>query len=669
MSSRAGAIRAGRAFVEAYLDSTQLEKGLGRAKDKLNSFSRQVRAIGGSLAGIGTAIVAPMALAIKSFSAAGDQLDKMSKRSGFAVETLSALDFAASQSGASIEQLDKALAAMARFSVMANRGLATATDLLDELGLSVEDVTKGSAEEKFLKIAQKISEVEDPTLKAGMALQVFGRQGRELLPMLQGGERGIAALMERAKELGIIMSKEDAEAAAEMTDSLDELSRSVKFLIFTVARELIPEAMDFSRFMTDTIPQIREWLGENKEMIVNVAKLGASLAAAGGGMIALAAATSTMATAAGTASAAVKLLTANIAMLKKTAAAAFAIAGILLVARHIYTTNDAVQELSRSLKNTIKLDKELASRRSGKNSQVLEKANRLEGPAKGEFLNSELEKAQKNLSRMRDSLVGQKKLVEQLTPTWLSLWQAGRGAYKVEKQELDAINARIKQQEKFIKELTQAKQQHQKEIQEKSSRTIEEVTSINGILSRLNEELETFGLDAGEKAIRELKKLNANEKELATARQKLAELSAKQAEEEARKAQEEKLKRAQEKADEAAKSIADMLNNLANEVSDLKLPKSQRGMQPGIRRLESLGATPEQIERFKTLYKEMQRLRNEDGQKNNQKSISSQGGTFSSLSSLMFGRVKEKEITEGDKLVAKGINQVKKVIEESGGLT
>lgn len=597
----AGAIRAGKAYVEASLDATKLKKGLGQVQDRLKKFSANIGAVGKSFLALGAAIVVPLAAAVKQFSAAGDQLDKMSKRTGFAVETLSALDFAASQSGASLDQLDKALAAMARFSLMASRGLATATDVLDELGLSIEDVTGGTGEEKFLKLASKISEIEDPTLKAGMALQVFGRQGRELLPMLSGGEEGIEALMERARELGIVMTEEDATAAAQFTDQMDELMRSAKFLGTTIARELMPSAMNFSKFVTEVIPSVREWLEENGEMILLLAKVGAGLLVAGVGLIALAALLSAAATVAGVAKAAVDLLNISLASTARAGAVAFAITGILLFAREVYKANQAVQDLNNNLEKSSELDSQLNSKTAGKNAGVLEKAGTLSGSGKTEFLSSELEMAEKNLAGMNSSLNGQKKLLNDLSPTWRSLWQSGKAEFDVEKQELDAINGRLKTQKKFVNDLRKAQAEAAKNENQELVRTTEELSGIDSVLGGLNEQLETFGMDAGEKAVRKLETLNANEAELAEAREKLAELSLKEAEAADAKKKEEADKKAEENADK----VADILNDLWMEMAETDLSAIEKTIAEQRRSLEELGATPEQLAMAEAITRQM----------------------------------------------------------------
>lgn len=649
MSSKAGAIRAGRAYVEAFLDATQLEKSLGKIKDRLKTFSRQIGAIGGVMAGMGTAVIAPMAAAVKVFADAGDKLHKMSQRTGVSVETLSALDYAATQSGTSIEGLEKAMAGMARFALQVSQGSGEAAKDIEALGLSVNDLQSGTAEERFLKLARAIRGIEDPVERAGMSMRVFGKSGRDMLPLIAGD---MDALMARAKELGITMSQEDADAAAQLTDALDELYRSVGSVGKTIATALIPKAVEFSKWLQGAIPEVRAWLAENNEMVVTVAKLGATLMATGTGILALAAALNAASTVAGAASVAAKLLNGNLLTLGKTAGAAFAVAGILMFAKAVYDANKDVQALNKSLQESARLDNVLADRRSGQHTATLDKANQMEGAERQAFLDDELKRAQRELEGMNASLAGQKKLVEELEPTWKGMWQSGRGEWQVEKQELDTINSQIQQQRKFVEQLRAAKRAQQAESEEFAARDEEEVRGINSILDRLNEQLETFGMDAGEKAVRELEKLNANEEELAEARQKLADLADKEATAAAQKAAEDEQRRAEEEAAAASESIANMLQALADEVSDLKLPEAEREMEKRLRELSRLGANEEQLAAAKALLDEKSAMSGKGTTVTD--SPSSQGGTFSALAGLMFSD-SSKDVTKGDQEIIKAV--------------
>ncbi len=281
------AIRAGRAFVELFLDDSKMVRGLKSAARRLKMFGASVRSIGVGLFVAGAGIATPLIAATKQFASTGDKLDKMSKRTGFAVETLSKLGFAAEQSGASLEQFDRAAAAMARFALQADRGLSTATDVLDKLGISTNDFLAKSPEDKFLQLASAIADIADPTLRAGVALQVFGRQGRELLPLLNGGSQAIAELMAEAERLGLVISTEDAVAAADFTDALQELWSQIKAVTFAIGAPIAKAFTRFIRSNQDALAEVIAWTKENGDLVKGILKLTAGLLAFAGAVVAL----------------------------------------------------------------------------------------------------------------------------------------------------------------------------------------------------------------------------------------------------------------------------------------------------------------------------------------------------------------------------------------------
>jgi hypothetical protein len=281
----AQAIRAGAAYVELYTKDHRLVRGLARASRRLQAFGASVRAMGLKVAATGTAMLVPLLGAAKVFASAGDQLDKMRARTGFSAEALSELGFAAEQGGASIETLERSLAGMARFSVMAERGLSTATDILDMLGVSVDQFKQAGPEERFKLLAEAISRIEDPTLRAGLALNVFGRSGRELLPMLEGGRASIEALQEEARRLGITLTDDDATSAAELTDALNRLRRQLKAIVVQIGAALAPMLTEMQKRIAPLIASVIKWIKENKTLIITVFKIAASVVAAGVALI------------------------------------------------------------------------------------------------------------------------------------------------------------------------------------------------------------------------------------------------------------------------------------------------------------------------------------------------------------------------------------------------
>ncbi|MBS3735537.1 MAG: hypothetical protein KGY99_11565, partial [Phycisphaerae bacterium] len=245
-----GAIRAGRAFVELFADDSKLVRGLRRAEKRLKAFGDRIRNLGLKLAGLGAAMLAPMLGATKAFGSMGDQVAKMAKRTGFGVEALSELTFAASQTGTSLEAMETGFRRMQRSIYDAGRGLSTQTDALADLGLEYKDLAGLAPERQFKMLAEAISRVEDPTRKAALAQALFGRAGTQLLPMMASGAKGIEILQAEARRLGLTMSGEDAQAAEQFTDALDALWKVVKMGVFHVGAALAPVLEEIAETFT-----------------------------------------------------------------------------------------------------------------------------------------------------------------------------------------------------------------------------------------------------------------------------------------------------------------------------------------------------------------------------------------------------------------------------------
>ncbi len=281
MPVSAKGIRAGRAFVELFVDDKKLVRGLRRAEKKLKAFGQSIRNIGLKMAGLGAAMLAPMLAAAKAFSSMGDQVAKMAKRTGLSVEALSELNFVASQTGTEFAALEKAFGRMQRSIYDAGRELSTAVDALADLGLKFEDLDGLSPERQFKLLADRISQVEDPTRRAAIAMSLFGRSGTALLPMFAKGAAGIEALQKEARRLGLTISAEDAAAAEEFTDALDALWKVVKMGVFRVGAALAPVLKQLAETITDVAVKVGEWIEANRELIVTAAKVAAAVLASG----------------------------------------------------------------------------------------------------------------------------------------------------------------------------------------------------------------------------------------------------------------------------------------------------------------------------------------------------------------------------------------------------
>lgn len=253
-------IKAGSAYVELMLKSKKFRDGLAAAGKRLVSFAK-----GAAIAGTAAAAAAAggVAYAIRQYIKMGDTLDKMSQRTGLGVEALSELDHAAQQSGASLSDVERSTRRMQKTLLDAQRGLQSSRDAFENLGLSVDRLASQSPEEQFQTIADALASVEDASLRAGLAQNVFGRSGTMLVPMVEN----MADLRQEARDLGMTMSGDAASGAARLLDAFSIVGRQIRVMTFEVGAAAAP----FIERLLPTIQQYAvnaiEWIRQSGDYI------------------------------------------------------------------------------------------------------------------------------------------------------------------------------------------------------------------------------------------------------------------------------------------------------------------------------------------------------------------------------------------------------------------
>jgi hypothetical protein len=277
----ASGIRAGAAYVELFVKDSRLVKGLNAAAARLKAFGASIQALGTKLAGLGITLAIPFLGAAKLFADMGDDMAKMSARTGVAVEALSELRYAAQQSGAGAEDLERGLRTMNRNVVEAARGSVQARRNLSRLGLTIADLTGLSPDQQFELIADRLSRIQNPANRATIAMEIFGRTGANLLPLLSSGAEGIRGLRREANSLGLTMSTEDAQAAEKFSDAMSTLWRSLKQVAFMVGAALAPTLKQIAEWITRVAANLAGWIDENREVITVIGAVIAGIVGVG----------------------------------------------------------------------------------------------------------------------------------------------------------------------------------------------------------------------------------------------------------------------------------------------------------------------------------------------------------------------------------------------------
>jgi hypothetical protein len=279
-------IRAGRAFIEIGADEKYV-KALDRAGKKLHALGGQVMKVGTQItAASGGALAAVLGTSV-AFASMGDELSKASDRTGMAVESLSALKYAAEQSDATLGDVVTGIRFMQRSLVEAAGGSKEAKAAIEGLGLSAEAVLKLSPDEQFKLIADRISRIENPAKRSAAAMGIFGRGASALLPLFKDGSKGMAELSKRAEELGIIIGKEDAAAATVFGDTLDDLWKQIKAVTFQIGAAIANALQPYAEATTRVLKTVIDFVKNNRQLVVTAALVVAGVVAMGAAVVTL----------------------------------------------------------------------------------------------------------------------------------------------------------------------------------------------------------------------------------------------------------------------------------------------------------------------------------------------------------------------------------------------
>lgn len=219
---------AGTVTIDFAAETAKFQAELKKVNATLKSMQSDFGAVSGVISKAGTAFAGIVsvgsiaALARQAFSAA-DAIGDAAARAGLATSEFSRLAFAAEASDASMAALEGGVRNLRKTLAEATNGSAQAEQSFARLALKSADLVGLPLNEQLGLIADQFKRVVDPAERTRIALDLFGKSGTELIPLLQRGSAGIKELREEADRLGITMRDGAAAGVSALDDALKRL--------------------------------------------------------------------------------------------------------------------------------------------------------------------------------------------------------------------------------------------------------------------------------------------------------------------------------------------------------------------------------------------------------------------------------------------------------------
>lgn len=217
-----------------FIDTAQANESLAKTDEKAEKTGSSFKDIAGKAAAVGSAVVGASAAAVgglvsmaNNAASTADTIDKGSIRMGVSTEYYQQLGYAAGQSGVEMSTLEKA----------AKKLEGTDLNLQDAMD---QIMGMATAEER----AQKASELFGDAVAYQMS------------PLIEQSQDSFNGLIDRADELGLVMSDDMVKAGVTMGDTMSDVQQSFNAIVTKLGGSLMPVVQEFLDLILEFMPFI-----------------------------------------------------------------------------------------------------------------------------------------------------------------------------------------------------------------------------------------------------------------------------------------------------------------------------------------------------------------------------------------------------------------------------
>ena len=216
-------------------EANGLTQALQNVSDKAGVVSEKTKGLSTLAGGLG---IAMLGNAYASAQAA-DELNTLSRNLGVSVEELQKMQYASDLIDVSMDQMTGSMEKL-------TKQMGSNSKVFEELGINIynADGSLRDATDVWYESLEALSQVENGTERDRLAMELFGKSAMDLSGIIDDGGAGLKEYGQEAEDMGLILSKDDVDAANKFNDAIDKLKATAgaSFLEMgaTLAEELTP---------------------------------------------------------------------------------------------------------------------------------------------------------------------------------------------------------------------------------------------------------------------------------------------------------------------------------------------------------------------------------------------------------------------------------------------
>lgn len=283
-------------IVQLGADSSDMVKGLKKAKTEVEVFQESLKGISNMMVGIGGMSVAAVGGAIAATKSWAEAVNDLEDKTNMSAESCSELLYVTQAVGLSMSDAGDSLSKMSKNSVKAYMSIVAAneagtqsTDIFTKYGITITDANGKllSAQDILANVAKRHREMANGVAKTSMEMEIFGRSGAKLNDLLNLTQEQLNGMTQRARAAGLVLDHETTQAWEDMTFQINEAKAAMIGVGVQVGKLLLPELQKLANYAQEVAGKIGDMTDEEKQTMITAMETAAAIGGLGLGIRAL----------------------------------------------------------------------------------------------------------------------------------------------------------------------------------------------------------------------------------------------------------------------------------------------------------------------------------------------------------------------------------------------
>ena len=256
------------------------KKQLKQTEVSLEDVGKVAENVANKTKGLSTAAAALGTALIGNAYAAGlaaDDLNTLSKQTGFSVEELQKMQYASDLIDVSMDSMTGSIKKL-------TKQMSSGSKAFETLGVEVYD-SNGSMRDAvtvWYESLEALSQVSNETERDALAMEIFGKSAADLSGIVDDGGQALKEMGAEAEDLGLILSQDSVDAANEFNDAVDRMKARSSAAFFEMGASLADTLVPAIEGLLDVVTKVVTWFGNldgaSQTIILVMAGLIASIA-------------------------------------------------------------------------------------------------------------------------------------------------------------------------------------------------------------------------------------------------------------------------------------------------------------------------------------------------------------------------------------------------------